>query len=128
MTAEASTRWIIGAIGLIVTINLAATGMNVRYTAQVEARWIETETTQEGVLATLDALESEGHRLDREMIAFKEEHHLMQRDIQLFPNQVDDGDRWTETEQKLYQKSQEIIHIDIERRLGNLEIIHQRGH
>ena len=71
------------------SVNIAITAGNVGFTMSVMNLWIETETTQEGVLSRLDSLEKEIDYIRNDIL------------------KIDDTDRWRKSEELRYQKGQE---------------------
>jgi hypothetical protein len=78
-------------VGILFSVVLFAITVDIGFTAWLSTRWIETETTQDRVLATLDA-----HQ--RDINDIKSEHGEMHKQIV----NVDDGDRWYKSLQLEY--------------------------
>lgn len=108
-------------IGIMISANLTVTAANIGYTSWVMGMWIETETTQEGVLKTLDA---HHHGITKMQNEYTDLHRL----VSLIPSTIDSSDRWKKEQEMAYQASQiKTDHVQDER-IRKLEEMHIYRH
>lgn len=86
---KATVNW----IGILFSVVLFAITVDIGFTAWLSTRWIETETTQDRVLATLEAHQLGIDNLNREHTQL---HSIL--------SNVDDSDRWYKSLEIEYQK------------------------
>lgn len=103
------------------SVNIAITTANIGFTNMVRTEWIETETTQEGVLKTLDA-----HAKD--ILMLQTDHMAMHNELDLMPRTIDSADRWKKEQEMAYQASQMKTDHMQDKRLDKLENMHLFEH
>ena len=103
------------------SVNIAITAGNIGFTMSVQTEWIETETTQEGVLKRLDAHDKELNHVHNSITGIG-------KDVEIMPRTIDSKDRWRKSEEEEYQRRQAQRDASQDMRIQDLEESHKYEH